>query len=56
MLKARSARSLGQIILTPRASTTWMVVCSAVLGIAVVAFLTLGTYTRRATVTGQLVP
>lgn len=33
-----------------------MVVCSAVLGIAVVAFLTLGTYTRRATVTGQLVP
>jgi membrane fusion protein len=56
VLKARSARSLGQIILTPRASTTWMVVCSAVLGIAVVAFLTLGTYTRRATVTGQLVP
>lgn len=56
MLQARSARSLGQIILTPRASTTWIVLVSAVLGIAVVTFLTLGTYTRRATVTGQLVP
>lgn len=56
MLKARSARSLGQIILTPRASTTWMVIISTVLGVAVVAFLTLSTYTRRATVTGQLVP
>ncbi len=56
VLKARSARSLGQIILTPRASTTWMVIISTVLGVAVVAFLTLSTYTRRATVTGQLVP
>ncbi len=56
VLKARSARSLGQIILTPHPKTTWLVVISAVLGILVVLFLTYGTYTRRATVTGQLVP
>lgn len=56
MLKARSARSLGQIILTPHPRTTWLVVIAAVLGTLVVLFLTLGTYTRRATVTGQLVP
>jgi membrane fusion protein len=56
VLKARSARSLGQIILTPQARTTWLVLISAVLGVLVVLFLTYGTYTRRATVTGQLVP
>lgn len=56
MLKARSARSLGQIILTPHARTTWLVLIAAVLGVLVVLFLTYGTYTRRATVTGQLVP
>ena len=56
MLKARSARSLGQIILTPHPRTTWLVVIAAVLGLLVVLFLTFGTYTRRATVTGQLVP
>lgn len=56
VLKARSARSLGQIILTPHPRTTWLVVISAVLGTLVVLFLTYGTYTRRATVTGQLVP
>lgn len=56
MLRARSARSLGQIILTPRATTPWLVLASAVAGIAVVLFLFYGTYTRRATVTGQLVP
>jgi membrane fusion protein len=56
VLKARSARSLGQIILTPHAKTTWLVLIAAVLGVLVVLFLTYGTYTRRATVTGQLVP
>lgn len=56
VLKARSARSLGQIILTPQPRTTWLVMIAAVLGLLVVLFLTFGTYTRRATVTGQLVP
>ncbi|MGE0329829.1 MAG: HlyD family secretion protein [Ramlibacter sp.] len=56
VLKARSARSLGQIILTPHPRTTWLVMVCAVLGLLVVLFLTFGTYTRRATVTGQLVP
>jgi membrane fusion protein len=56
VLKARSARSLGQIILTPQARTSWLVLIAALLGVLVVLFLTYGTYTRRATVTGQLVP
>jgi membrane fusion protein len=56
VIQARTARALGEIVLTPRASTTWLVLVSVVLGAAIVAFLALGTYTRRATVTGQLVP
>ena len=56
VLKARSARSLGQIILTPHATTTWLVVIAGLLGLLVVLFLVYGTYTRRATVTGVLVP
>ncbi len=56
VLKARGARSFGQIILTPHATTTWLVLISGVLGLLVVLFLSYGTYTRRATVTGLLVP
>jgi len=56
VLRARSARSLGQIILAPHATTAWLVLVSAVLGAAIVLFLVYGSYTRRATVTGQLTP
>lgn len=56
VIEARTTRALGQIILTPKASATWLVIVSGLLGAAVVAFLLLGSYTRRATVTGQLVP
>jgi membrane fusion protein len=47
---------LGQIILTPRISTFWMSLAAALMALAVVAFLFLGSYTRRVTVIGQLMP
>lgn len=47
---------LGQIILTPRISTMWLSIGAALLALAVIAFLILGSYTRRVTVTGQLMP
>jgi membrane fusion protein len=47
---------LGQIILTPRVSTMWLSLGAALMAVAVVAFLFLGSYTRRVTVTGQLMP
>ena len=56
MLDAHSTRLAGQIILTPRVSMLWLSVISALIGAAVIAFLFLGSYTRRVTVTGQLLP
>ena len=47
---------LGQIILTPRISTLWLSLGAAAMALALVAFLFLGSYTRRVTVTGQLMP
>jgi membrane fusion protein len=47
---------LGQIILTPRISTLWMSLGAALLAMAVIAFMFLGSYTRRVTVSGQLMP
>jgi membrane fusion protein len=56
VLEAQSTSAMGQIILTPRLSMHWLAFAVAVMGLAVVLFLTFGTYTRRATVTGQLLP
>ncbi|MES2191695.1 MAG: HlyD family secretion protein [Pseudomonadota bacterium] len=56
VLEARSASALGQIVLNPRVSMSWFAGVSAVIGLTVVLFMTLGSYTRRSTVTGQLVP
>ena len=47
---------MGQIILTPRVSMHWLTLAVALMGLAIVLFLTFGTYTRRSTVTGQLLP
>ncbi len=47
---------MGQIILTPRVSMHWVALVVALMGLAVVLFLSFGTYTRRSTVTGQLLP
>jgi len=56
VLQARSTRLLGQIILTPSVSTAWLSAAALLIGIAVVCLLVFGSYTRRATVTGQLLP
>jgi membrane fusion protein len=47
---------LGQIVLTPRLSVFWISLGAALIALAVVAFVVLGSYTRRVTVGGQLVP
>ncbi|MES2510332.1 MAG: HlyD family secretion protein [Pseudomonadota bacterium] len=56
VLEARSTSAVGQIVLNPRLSMSWFAGISAVIGLTVVLFMTLGSYTRRSTVTGQLVP
>lgn len=47
---------MGQIILTPRVSMSWLALLAAVLGLSVLLFIVFGSYTRRSTVTGQLLP
>lgn len=47
---------LGAIVLTPRLSAFWFSVVAALIALALIAFLLLGSHTRRVTVTGQLVP
>lgn len=56
VLEAQGARLLGQILLTPKASVMWLSIASALVGVAIICFLAFGSYTRRSTVTGQLVP
>jgi len=56
VLEAQGARLMGQILLTPKASVMWLSVVSALVGVAIIGFLAFGSYTRRATITGQLVP
>lgn len=47
---------LGRIVLTPRLSGLWLGLASAALALALIAFLLLGSHTRRVTVSGVLVP
>ena len=56
VLEAQSTSAMGRIILTPRVSMHWVALVVALMGLAVILFLTFGTYTRRSTVTGQLLP
>lgn len=56
MLEAQTVSAMGQIILTPRVSMGWLAFVVALMGVAFVLFLTFGTYTRRATISGQLIP
>lgn len=46
----------GEILLSPAPSTRWIAWGAAALALAIVAFLVLGSYTRRATAAGLLVP
>lgn len=47
---------IGTIVLTPRLSSLWLSIIAALLGLLVIAFVLLGSYTRRVMVNGQLVP
>jgi membrane fusion protein len=55
-LENQRTQLLGQIILTPRLSTFWLSLGASLIALAVIAFLFLGSYTRRVTATGQLMP
>jgi membrane fusion protein len=55
-LEAQRTQTLGSIVLTPKISTFWLSLVAALLGVALIAFLILGSHTRRVTVSGQLMP
>lgn len=55
-LDAQRASTVGRIVLTPRLSSFWVSLLAALMAVAVVAFMIFGSYTRRVTVNGQLVP
>ena len=56
VLQGQRTGLLGEILLTPRASVSVLTLCAALIGVAIVLFLVYGSYTRRSTVTGQLLP
>lgn len=56
VLKEQSTRLLGDIVMTPRVSMTWLCGVAFLIGAGIICFATLGTYTRRATVAGELIP
>lgn len=55
-LAAQRTQVLGRIVLTPKVSTLWLSLVAAALALCVLLFLALGSYTRRVTVSGQLLP
>src|SRR3954469_24677230 len=56
VLAERQTPLLGKILLEPRASQSLLVGISIALGLAVVAFLIVGSYARKARLSGVLVP
>lgn len=55
-LENQRTKLLGEIVLTPKLSVFWISVAAVCLAAAVVAFMSMGSYTRRVTIGGQLVP
>jgi len=55
-VESQRTQALGGIILVPRTSGWLLASVATLLAVAVVAYLILGSYTRRVTVTGQIVP
>jgi membrane fusion protein len=55
-LEALQPRLQGEVILVPRMSTWWWCFFALAILVLLLAFISLGTYTRRSTVAGQLVP
>ena len=56
VLDAKTPKLMGQILLTPRVSGWWLAGFAAAMASCVLAFVFLGSYTRRATVAGQVAP
>jgi len=55
-LASQRTQLLGQIVLTPKIPVLWLSLVAALLALAVVVFLVVGSHTRRVTVSGQLMP
>ncbi|MBS7806609.1 HlyD family efflux transporter periplasmic adaptor subunit [Variovorax sp. PCZ-1] len=55
-LDAQRTKLVGHVLLVPRWSTFWLSLVCALLGVAILALLYFGNYTRHATVSGQLLP
>ncbi len=56
VLDAASPKLMGKILFTPRIGAWWVALFATAVASAVVAFIFWGSYTRRATVAGQIVP
>lgn len=55
-VEAQSASQHGDIVLVPGGSSRWTALAALMLVLVLLAYLILGSYTRRSTVTGQLTP
>ncbi len=55
-LEHQRTQLLGRIVLTPHLSGLWLGLAAAALALAIMAFLLLGSHTRRVTVNGVLMP
>lgn len=55
-LASRQTRWMGEIVVAPPVSQAYLAALALCIGLALLAFLSWGTYTRRSTVTGQLQP
>ena len=56
VLEAKNQGWAGNVILTRPFSFTLLTICSLIIGLMIVFFLFFGSYTKRSTVQGQLVP
>ncbi|MDP2226443.1 MAG: HlyD family efflux transporter periplasmic adaptor subunit [Moraxellaceae bacterium] len=55
-LDAQQTSRLGRIVLVNPPSAFWVTAIAVLLGLLLIALFTLGSYTRRSTVSGQLMP
>ena len=55
-LNARQVKWLGDIVMTRPVSFSFLTAFAGVLALVIVGFLLWGTYTKRSTVSGQLIP
>lgn len=56
VLEAKSQKWAGNVVLTRPFSFTFLTLCSIAVGLVIIIFIFFGSYTKRNTVQGQLVP